>query len=91
MLILWSLTSHYMRKRYLCGGERLALDAGFSPPCLCRGGCHIVTIQFGMHYSSLSSSTIINIHRASRGRRLTKRNNHKYGEHLLTFLSPYES
>ena len=71
-------------------GERGSpLDAGFSPPCLCRGGCHIVTIQFGMRYSSLSSSTI-NIHRASRGRRLTKRNNHKYGEHLLTFLSPYE-
>ena len=38
MLILWSLTSHYMRKRYLCGGERLALDAGFPPPAYAEEG-----------------------------------------------------
>ena len=31
MLILWSLTSHYMRKRYLCEERVSPLDAGFSP------------------------------------------------------------
>ena len=71
MLILWSLTSHYMRKRYLCEERGSLLDAGFSAlPIKRRVSYRDHPVRYTLFIPLLVHNSVI--HRACRGRRLTK-------------------